>query len=168
MGDHIVIMRDGEFVQMGPPEEIVMFPCNDYVRRFTEDVPRYQIQDVGSVMRDPGCVITADTSCIAAIELMIQANESTAYIVSEDGQAIAVRGQGELQAATVAGKASLSDLADTEVSPVLESQKLYSIINAVAKSVSPLAVVDSNGKLTGMVGKNEILLGLVGDGENAS
>jgi len=51
MGDHIAIMKDGEIVQIGTPEEIVASPANDYVREFTEDVPRYKVLSVGKIMR---------------------------------------------------------------------------------------------------------------------
>ena len=51
MGDHIAIMKDGEIVQIGTPEEIVAAPVDDYVRDFTEDVPRYKVLSVGKVMR---------------------------------------------------------------------------------------------------------------------
>ncbi|MCH2486115.1 MAG: glycine betaine/L-proline ABC transporter ATP-binding protein, partial [Gammaproteobacteria bacterium] len=42
MGDHIAIMKDGELVQIGTPEEIVANPVYDYVRDFSEDVPRHK------------------------------------------------------------------------------------------------------------------------------
>ena len=51
MGDHIAIMKDGEIVQIGTPEEIVAAPVDDYVRDFTEDGPRYKVLSVGRVMR---------------------------------------------------------------------------------------------------------------------
>jgi glycine betaine/proline transport system ATP-binding protein len=51
MGDHIAIMKDGEIVQIGTPEEIVASPVDDYVRDFTEDVPRYKVLSVGKIMR---------------------------------------------------------------------------------------------------------------------
>jgi glycine betaine/proline transport system ATP-binding protein len=51
MGDHIAIMKDGEISQIGTPEEIVANPVNDYVRDFTEDVPRYKVLSAGKVMR---------------------------------------------------------------------------------------------------------------------
>ena len=31
LGDHIAIMKDGEFVQVGTPEEVVLHPADDYV-----------------------------------------------------------------------------------------------------------------------------------------
>jgi glycine betaine/proline transport system ATP-binding protein len=36
LGTQIAILRDGELVQQGTPEDIVRFPANDYVRRFVE------------------------------------------------------------------------------------------------------------------------------------
>jgi len=52
MGDHIAIMKDGEISQIGTPEDIVANPIDDYVREFTEDVPRYKVLSVGKVMRE--------------------------------------------------------------------------------------------------------------------
>ena len=51
MGDHIMIMKDGAISQIGTPEEIVANPADDYVREFTEDVPRYKVLSAGKVMR---------------------------------------------------------------------------------------------------------------------
>ncbi len=51
MGDHIAIMKDGEIVQIGTPEEIVANPVDQYVADFTEDVPRYKVLSAGKVMR---------------------------------------------------------------------------------------------------------------------
>jgi glycine betaine/proline transport system ATP-binding protein len=52
MGDHIAIMKDGEISQIGTPEELVANPIDDYVRDFTEDVPRYKVLSVGKIMRE--------------------------------------------------------------------------------------------------------------------
>ncbi len=50
LGDRIAIMRDGRFVQVGPPEEIVSNPADDYVRDFVRDVPRSHVVTVDSIM----------------------------------------------------------------------------------------------------------------------
>lgn len=60
MGDHIAIMKDGEIVQIGTPEEIVAAPVDDYVREFTEDVPRYKVLSVGKVMRPASKGLSAE------------------------------------------------------------------------------------------------------------
>ena len=50
LGDRIAIMRDGRFVQVGPPEDIVSKPADDYVRDFVRDVPRSHVISVESIM----------------------------------------------------------------------------------------------------------------------
>jgi glycine betaine/proline transport system ATP-binding protein len=53
LGDRIAIMRDGKFVQVGTPEEVVGSPADDYVRNFVRDVPRSHVVSVESVMIAP-------------------------------------------------------------------------------------------------------------------
>ena len=43
LGDRIAIMKDGRFVQVGTPAEIVGAPADDYVREFVRDVPRGKV-----------------------------------------------------------------------------------------------------------------------------
>jgi glycine betaine/proline transport system ATP-binding protein len=50
LGDRIAIMRDGKFVQVGTPEEVVGQPADDYVANFVRDVPRSHVIAVESIM----------------------------------------------------------------------------------------------------------------------
>ncbi len=50
LGDRIAIMRDGRFVQVGTPAEVVGSPVDDDVRAFVRDVSRAQVMPVESVM----------------------------------------------------------------------------------------------------------------------
>jgi len=53
LGDRILIMRDGEIVQVGTPDEVVAAPADDYVRDFVSDVPRSHVLTLKWVMREP-------------------------------------------------------------------------------------------------------------------
>ena len=53
-GDRIAIMRDGRFVQVGTPAEVVMQPADDYVANFVRDVPRSHVVPVDAVMGPAG------------------------------------------------------------------------------------------------------------------
>ncbi len=53
LGDHIVIMRDGQIVQSGRPEELVGAPADDYVADFVRDVPKSHVLTLRWVMRPP-------------------------------------------------------------------------------------------------------------------
>jgi glycine betaine/proline transport system ATP-binding protein len=51
LGDRIAIMKDGYFVQVGTPEDVVARPADDYVADFTRDVPRAHVLTARSIMR---------------------------------------------------------------------------------------------------------------------
>jgi glycine betaine/proline transport system ATP-binding protein len=68
VGDHVVIMRAGQVVQIGRPEDIVGAPADDYVADFVRDVPKSHVLTLRWVMRerradDPvdGPAFSADT-----------------------------------------------------------------------------------------------------------
>jgi glycine betaine/proline transport system ATP-binding protein len=51
LGDRILIMRDGEMVQVGRPDEVVGAPADEYVRDFVSDVPKSHVLTIRWVMR---------------------------------------------------------------------------------------------------------------------
>lgn len=53
LGDRILIMRDGEVVQIGTPDEVVGAPADDYVRDFVSEVPKSHVLTLKWVMRQP-------------------------------------------------------------------------------------------------------------------
>ena len=89
IGDRIAVMKDGELVQVGTPEQLVAHPINDYVREFTRDVPRVKVLTARSVMRPVhakdlliGHAIAIDTTLEALIPLTVD-NEAGLAIVDE-------------------------------------------------------------------------------------
>ncbi len=50
LGDRIAIMKDGHFVQVDTPEELVAHPADDYVADFTRDVPRAHVLTARTIM----------------------------------------------------------------------------------------------------------------------
>ena len=62
LGDRIVIMRDGDIVQMGTPTDLVMNPVDDYVADFTKDIPKSHVLKMEALARParPGEEITGD------------------------------------------------------------------------------------------------------------
>jgi glycine betaine/proline transport system ATP-binding protein len=58
LGDRIAIMRDGRFVQVGTPAEVVGAPADDYVENFVRDVSRSHVLAVESIMTPVDGVLT--------------------------------------------------------------------------------------------------------------
>ena len=53
LADRIAIMKDGEVIQVGTPEQLVLSPATEYVAEFTRDVQRAKVMSAASVMRAP-------------------------------------------------------------------------------------------------------------------
>jgi len=51
LADRIAIMKDGEVIQIGTPEQLVVNPATDYVAEFTRDVQRAKVISARSLMR---------------------------------------------------------------------------------------------------------------------
>ncbi|MEU4969624.1 quaternary amine ABC transporter ATP-binding protein [Streptomyces smyrnaeus] len=95
LGDRIALMRDGEVVQLGTPEEIVANPADDYVRDFVRDVPREQVISVRRAMRpadaaeaETGTEVAPGTLVSAAIEIVARSGEHCRVV--ENGRMLGV------------------------------------------------------------------------------
>ncbi len=94
LGDRIAIMKDGSFDQVGTPEEIVTHPATDYVREFTNDIPRAKVLTVRSVAvvgaaSNGGRSIRADARVERVIPMLLD-NDEPINVIDEDGNAIGV------------------------------------------------------------------------------
>ena len=98
LGDRIAIMRDGRFVQVGTPEEIVGAPADDYVRDFVRDVPRSHVISVESIMTPlhndskyrsgvEGATIEGTSKVRDAVAL-VAASETPVPVVDKSGKVI--------------------------------------------------------------------------------
>ena len=70
LGDRIAIMRDGEIVQEGSPEEIVTLPTDQYVTEFVRDVSRAKVIQARAIMREPDAVVYERQGPRAALHTM--------------------------------------------------------------------------------------------------
>jgi glycine betaine/proline transport system ATP-binding protein len=52
LADRIAIMKDGIIEQLDTPDNIVLNPATEYVKKFTEDVPREKVLKIESIMDD--------------------------------------------------------------------------------------------------------------------
>ena len=89
LGDRIAIMKDGEIVQVGTSQEIVANPGNDYVREFTQDVPRAKVltaevimQPIDSINTDNDVKIPCHTTLEALIPMLIGFDRSLPVVDS--------------------------------------------------------------------------------------
>lgn len=94
LGDRIAIMRNGEFVQVGSSQELLLHPKNDYVKAFVKDAPRAKVLTAASVMYPGGIGYTnlrsnvqGDTSLEELLPLLSD-HDQPIVVVNSDGAAL--------------------------------------------------------------------------------
>lgn len=89
LADRIVIMKDGWVQQIGTPAEVVMNPATEYVREFTQDVPRMRVITAGEVLEplapgaDPDRAVQASITLEELIPHFANSNEGIPVVDSE-------------------------------------------------------------------------------------
>jgi glycine betaine/proline transport system ATP-binding protein len=81
LADRIAIMKDGEFIQVGTPEEIVTRPANDYVADFTRRVEHAKVITVRSIMAP----VSAHEAVCGEVAASARVSEISAAVVSRKG-----------------------------------------------------------------------------------
>ncbi|PWE54654.1 proline/glycine betaine ABC transporter ATP-binding protein [Metarhizobium album] len=66
LGDQIAILRDGEVIQQGTSQDIVLRPADDYVANFVREVNRGRVVHVEAVMRPLDAPPAADRPTITS------------------------------------------------------------------------------------------------------
>ena len=91
LADKIAIMKDGEIVQAGTPEDIVLSPATPYVAEFTRNVPKAKVVRVASIMKPAGDVAgpsVPSTLTVAAAAPLFAARVPSLAVVDAAGRPV--------------------------------------------------------------------------------
>ena len=163
LGDRIAIMKDGEVVQVGTPEEILTDPANDYVTRFTESVDRGRVVTASSIMlTQPIVVRIRKDGPEAIIRKMREKRLYALPVIGADEQFL-----GEIRLKDVLrlrkeGVRDISSIVMKEFPSVLESMTVEDMLPLLPKVQQALPVVDENNRLKGVVSTSAIIIEMTG------
>ena len=93
LADRIAIMKDGQIIQVGTPEELVIRPATEYVAEFTRDVQRAKVISAKALMRAPlpealyAGSVPADAR-VASVAAEIVGDDRPFSVVDDDGTVI--------------------------------------------------------------------------------
>ncbi len=164
LGDRIAFVRDGALVQIGTPEEIIKNPADDYVAKFVRGVDRSKILTAGDVMKKPHPVITLRDGPSVALRIMKEFGISSVFVVDKEKKH---KGIITVDMAIAARDAKITSLSEIElaIGPVVEENTpIKDMLGVIAESKLPLAVVNAENKLMGIIVRGIVLAAL--DSEN--
>lgn len=105
IGDSIAILRDGELIQSGDGQDIVLRPADDYIAEFTREINRGKVIRVRALKQPingeapAGQPLAGSTTLEQALPLLAAAEGQTLPVADQSG---AVTGQVRLQDAVTA------------------------------------------------------------------
>jgi glycine betaine/proline transport system ATP-binding protein len=164
IGDRIALMKDGSIIQIGSPEEIMINPANEYVERFIEDVDLSKVLMASHVQKRAER-ITSDRGPRAALQIMRDQGYSSIFVVDRKQKLLGVITADDASNAIKENK-TVEEAMQKEIVIVSEDTLLIHVIDALATSVLPVAVVDAEKRLKGVIIRGAVIGALAGNKEN--
>ncbi|MGD8110031.1 quaternary amine ABC transporter ATP-binding protein [Vibrio sp. TRT 17S01] len=155
LGDRIAILKDGELVQQGTPDEILLHPADDYVEAFVKDVNRARALTVETVMQPPVLRITAST-IQEALTQMKQSKQDYGYHVTDDGYQGLVTKESLIDAVKEDSAEEFCETLYEEVPAVSPSAAIEEVLTETMCSDYSLPVVDDDGNLQGELERSAV------------
>ncbi|AOS79889.1 MULTISPECIES: glycine betaine/L-proline ABC transporter ATP-binding protein ProV [Hydrogenophaga] len=161
IGDRIAIMKDGQVVQVGTPEEILRAPADDYVRNFVRGVDAAAVFKAGDIARRSQVVVAESPTrgARAALSMLEQQDREFAFVVCTQERFQGMVSVESLRAALKGheGPLGLQHAFLPGVQALEAGHPVNELFGQVAQAPWPLPVVGANGRYVGAISKTTLL-----------
>lgn len=151
LGDRIAIMRDGQIIQIGTPEEVVTHPADEYVREFVQDASPAKVLTAENIMEDPDFLVYAWEGPAAARKILADNKREWAFMVDKSHHFRGVVTIDHLDTVRGQGLENLRSLETTGVVTCSPEMYLEDIFPLAAHSQYPIPVLDDAERILGVV-----------------
>ncbi|AUS11496.1 osmoprotectant [Bacillus subtilis] len=156
LADRIVILKAGEIVQIGTPDDILRNPADEFVEEFIGKERLIQssspdVERVDQIMNTQPVMITADKTLSEAIQLMRQERVDSLLVVDDDH---VLQGYVDVEIIDQCRKKAnlVGELLHEDLYTVLGGTLLRDTVRKILKrGVKYVPVVDENRRLIGIV-----------------
>ncbi|AYV65815.1 MULTISPECIES: glycine betaine/L-proline ABC transporter ATP-binding protein ProV [Niallia] len=163
IGDRIALMKDGTIVQVGTPEEILMNPSNDYVERFVEDVDLSKVLTANHIMKRAEAV-TIEKGPRVALQMMKKLGISSIYVVNKKRELLGAITADDARAAAENNE-GIETILQKDVITVTGDTLLADLFDKVSTAIIPVAVIDEQKRLKGILVRGAVIGALAGNNE---
>lgn len=161
LGHRVAIMKDGEIVQLGTPENILREPATEYVERFVEDVDYTKVRTAESVMIRAKEVAYPNEGPTVVLRRMRQAGLSHMFVVDDERRLQGLVEAEEVSRLAERDERELKAAIDTEAPRIKRDTWLREILPLfVEHDDVPVAVCTEDGHLEGVVVRGSLIAGL--------
>lgn len=163
IGDRIALMKDGEIVQIGTAEEILLSPATDYVARFVENVDRSRALTAAAVMVKPRGVAYPKDGPRTALHLMEKHGMSSLFVTDRERHLLGYVLAEDASEAAIRGEKNLDGILKADMPVTSPDTYLSELLDIMASTRVPLAVVDEHNSLRGILVRGSVIAGIAGE-----
>ena len=155
LGNRIAILKDGELVQEGTPEDILLNPANDYVQSFLQDVNRTKVLNATHAVNPARLTLTMRSRPAHAVDRMKALNYEYAPVL--DGKRLA--GVLTAEAAEKAMQEGVRDVSRfvEDLASVPATAGLGEVLAQLVHSDQPVAVTGEDDEFLGMLSRKKVV-----------
>lgn len=163
IGDHIMIMKDGEIVQLGTPEDILTKPADEYVEKFIENVDRSKVLTAENVMIRPTTINIEKDGPRIALKRMREGEVSMVYVVNNKRELLGTLDVMDVANIVKEGSRDLRGILKENVPTTSVDKPLSELMEDISQTAIPFAVVDDANRLLGIIIRGAVLGVLTGN-----
>lgn len=162
IGDRVAVMKDGKVVQVGTPEEILEKPANDYISEFIKDIDRSKVLQAESIMIKPNALVSLKDGLKVAVKEMEENGLSSVFVVDRQRH---LQGIVTIDDAIngIKQKKTIQDVIKPDVSVADRSEYIQDLIPKALESRYPIAVVNDDNRLEGIILRVHVLSSLAAE-----
>lgn len=165
VGDRIALMKDGEVVQIGTPEEIMMSPATAYVEKFVEDVDRSRVITAEMLMKKTAAVVHyPKDGPRVALHRMNESDISSIFVLDKQNRLIGIVMAEDALKAVENRETSLDSVIQKDIPIALPDTPVKEMFPLLTGKNLPLAVVDENEKFRGIIVRGAVMAKLAEGG----
>ena len=158
IGDRIVLLRDGEIVQVGTPEEILRNPADDYVARFVSSADITQVMTAGTVMKKSETVaVLGHDGPRSALRKMRMHSIASLFVVDKNYHFQGIMNADGAERLLLEGSDDIAGAVQSDLVTVSPETPASEVIPIMAGLPYPLAVVDKANRLKGVIVRGLLL-----------
>jgi len=161
LGDRIAIMKEGRFVQVGTPQDIVSDPADDYVAAFTQDIDRGRVFTAEYVMQEPAALSLDGDTPRSALDKMKKLERGGLYVL-DDGRIAGVVIFGDVAELAAGNGGDLKSVLRDSYPKVDPEKLLYEVYDECSSGL-PIAVIGEDGEFKGVVDPLHVFAKLTAD-----
>jgi glycine betaine/proline transport system ATP-binding protein len=163
IGDRIMIMRDGEVVQTGTPEDILTHPANEYVENFIENVDRSKVLTAGNVMIRPVTINIDKAGPRLTLKRMRNNEVSNAYVIDNSRKLIGIVDAKDVISLIRKNSSDLRSVVNPDVPTTHEDKPISDLMDDISHTGIPIAVTNDQHQLLGIIVRGAVLGALAGN-----